>query len=698
MSDQFHERILTSLENSALQEALDGNAERRLKARQQAYASLPEELQVMRQRAHTVRAQTIANLETLLKQFIHNAQANGFIIHQAVDATQAVRAVLDIAQDTNARLIVKSKTMVGEEIELNETLQRTGLTVIESDLGEYIVQLRGERPAHIITPAVHLRRGDVARTFTEKLGVPYNEDIPTMTAIARQVLRQTFLQADIGVSGVNFGIAESGTLCLLTNEGNGRMVTTLPRVHIALMGVERLLPSLADLALMLELLPRSATGQKLTVYTGLIHGPRRPQDPEGPEQRHLILVDNGRRSLLGSPLEEALYCIRCGACLNACPVFRELGGHAYVGAHGQATAYPGPIGSVVSPGLLGFSEFGNLARATSLCGACKEACPVDIDLPRMLLRIRAGMEPLRPKPQAEPGAGRPKPLRSQPSHLPTSMRLGLGMYTWAASNPRRFAAAQRLAGWFSRLLAPTSAWLRMPGFTGWGISRDFPRPATDTFRQRFTQKARLSSSQIGQSISQSNSEASLPDQPSTPSSTLAEPGRVLIDRFEQEFITLGGTFTICQPGELSANLLTLLAKKEITRLQAWDGGHLPNGLLESLQAEGIEIVHGPDPDLKAGVTGALAGIAETGTLVLTGGSGQPLTASLMPEFHIAILDSNRIIPSVEQLFKNQQPIRQEILAAPAAVLISGPSRTADIEMTLTIGVHGPREVHIYCLE
>ncbi len=270
--------------------------------------------------------------------------------------------------------------MVTEEINLNHALEAEGMRVVETDLGEYIVQLRGERPAHIITPAVHLRRDDVGKLFHEKLGIPYTEDIPTLTDTARKVLRDVFLNADVGISGVNFGVAETGTICVVSNEGNARMVTTLPPVHIALMGMERLVRNLDDLAIMLSLLARSATTQKLSVYTQFIHSPFPGQE------RHLILLDNGRTRLLHSPLKESLYCIRCGACMNACPVFREIGGHGY------HSVYPGPIGSVISAGFFG-SDFVPLAQASSLCGACKEACPVDIDLPKLLTRVRAGKSP-----------------------------------------------------------------------------------------------------------------------------------------------------------------------------------------------------------------------------------------------------------------------------------------------------------------
>ncbi|MCU0487926.1 MAG: LUD domain-containing protein [Anaerolineales bacterium] len=368
MAESFRARIQAALADEGLQAALDGNAERRRRARLQAYASLPDPLPLMRQRAGLIRANTIAALPELLEQFTAKARANGLIVHRAINADQAVEIVVKLAQQHGVRLAVKSKTMLGEEIGLNAGLEQAGIRVVETDLGEYIVQLRHERPAHIITPAVHLRRSDVARTFSEKLGVPYDESIPTMTAIARKVLREAFLTADLGICGVNFGVVESGSLCLLTNEGNGRMATGLPRLQIALMGIERLVPSLDDLACLLELLPRSATGQKLTVYTNLIQSARQAGELEGPLERHLILVDNGRRALLGSPLEEALYCIRCGACLNACPVFQEIGGHAYVGRQGQATAYPGPIGSALSPALFGAGEFANLARLQPVRG------------------------------------------------------------------------------------------------------------------------------------------------------------------------------------------------------------------------------------------------------------------------------------------------------------------------------------------
>ena len=478
----FRQRIVESINNENLQIALDNNTERRLKGRALAFESIPD-WRERRQRAHAVRADVIEHLDEYLAQFIAKSEENGVIIHRAKDAAEAIQIVLTIsgvqelapAHATASRrtpkvLIAKSKSMVSEEIELNHVLEKEGIRVVETDLGEYIVQLRHERPSHLITPAAHLRKEQVAELFHEKLGIPYTVDIPTLTATARKILREVFLTADIGLSGVNFGVAETGGICLVTNEGNGRMVTTLPPVHIALMGMERIVPNLDDLALMLSLLPRSATGQKLTVYTQLLHKPFVGQ------QRHIILLDNGRTRLKNSPLKESLYCIRCGACLNACPVFRELSGHAYIGSDLSIAPYPGPIGSVISPGLLG-ENYVQLAQASSLCGACKEICPVDIDLPKLLTRVRAGYSPTIDDRPSTTGAG-----------LSPSTKFGLQIFARIATHPWLYAASQKFAALGTFLFSPFSQWIRLPVFTAWGYSKDFPRFAGKTFRERYQNK------------------------------------------------------------------------------------------------------------------------------------------------------------------------------------------------------------------
>jgi L-lactate dehydrogenase complex protein LldF len=689
MPNNFHEQIRTALDNPILQSALDGNAERRLNAINQAFLTLPEGREALRQRAHAVRAHTIENLDHYLNQFIANAQANGIIIHQAETSQEAVQIVLQLARRARSKVVAKSKSMVSEEIHLNHALEKAGFQPVETDLGEYIIQLRGEPPAHIITPAVHLTRTQVGQTFAEKLGIPFTEDIPTLTATARRVLRQTFLDAGVGLSGVNFGVAETGTLTLVTNEGNGRMCTTLPPIHIALMGIERLVPTLDDLALMLYLLPRSATGQKLSVYTSLIHGPRQPGEIDGPEERHLVLVDNGRDAMRQSPLAEALYCIRCGACLNACPIFREIGGHAYQGVDGRITPYPGPIGSIVSPGLFGVAEFGHLARASSLCGACKEACPVDIDLPKLLLRVRADGADLRAyKKSSDSSAPGAQPAIKIGSHVPGGMRLGLRAFGWLASSPALFALAQRLAGFFSRVISPSSGFLRLPAFTGWGYSKDIARPALKPFRDRFGSLA-VTPAAVASPLPQSRPSERPPT--SAPVAPLSSSER--IQRFSEELAALGGTVTYCTVDDLAKRLLRELNSLEISTLQTWDEDYFPAGLFPALRASGIQLQKTPDPALRAGLTGAMAGITETGTLVLPGGVGRPQTASLLPEIHFAVLRQTDLVDTLVDALR-LPAIRQ----ATTIVLASGPSRTADIEMTLTIGVHGPREVRVFIVQ
>jgi len=675
MSNPFRTQIRKALANPHLQIALDNNAERRTKVRLESYASLPEDIQVMRRRAHELRAKVIAQLPQYLDEFIDNVEHNGIIVHRAANADQAVQAMLDIAQEHNAHLIAKSKTMVGEEIELNPALEKHGYQVVETDLGEYIVQIRGEHPAHIITPAVHLTREDVGQTFHEKLGIPLTDDVPTIVAVARRTLRDIFLKADIGISGVNLGVAENGTLCVLTNEGNGRMVTTIPPVHIALMGIERLVPSMEDLALLLRLLPRSATGQKLTVYSNLIRSPG--TNGENPRQRHLILLDNGRMSIRNSPFNDILFCIRCGSCMNACPVFREISGHGYVGVSGKNTPYPGPMGSALSPALFSYAEFGHLARASSLCGACKEACPVDIDLPTLLLRHRAGIT-LQSSPTQ-------KPVSNAPGYL----KFGLKFFAWISTSPARFQAAQNLAGVGSRLLAPVSPWIRFPAFTGWGISKDFPRPYVKPFHARWNE---IASQDVPITAIKDTAAVSAPESSSRQPAE-EKPTQSLVQRFSKEWQSVGGYYISCTKSSLGQKILEILQKNQVDSIQAWEQSYLPEGLLDFLQSKGIHVENDSNPKLHAGITGALCAVAETGTLVIPSEPGRPITASLLPDIHITVLPARDIQDNLSQALQSLKNNH-----APTIVLVSGPSRTADIEMTLSIGVHGPCQVFVCCLE
>jgi L-lactate dehydrogenase complex protein LldF len=659
----FRTRIRQAIADQNLQLALDNNAQRRKDGRLEAYASLPDYPE-RRLRAHSIKADVVAHLDEYLSQFITRVTANGIQVHRATNASEAIRIFLGIARSVRAKhasplLVAKSKSMVSEEINFNHALEAAGIRVVETDLGEYIVQLRGERPSHIITPAVHLRRSDVGKLFEEKLGIPYTEHIPTLTNTARKVLREVFLTADIGVSGVNFGVVETGTLCIVTNEGNGRMCTTIPPVHVALMGIERLVPTLDDLALFLSLLPRSATGQKLSVYTSLINSPLSPTEPgevPGPV-RHLILLDNGRSALRNSPLAESLYCIRCGACLNDCPVFRETGGHAY------GSIYPGPIGSVISCALVD-PKFAPLAQASSLCGACKEACPVDIDLPGMLLRVRAGEGPKVKNEKQQEGIG-----------IPTPVKIGLKGFRLAAGTSGLFAVFQSLGGLLSRIYSPRRAYMHIPAWTGWGYSKEFPRLAVRPFRVRWgkiEQVVEEKSIRILESLKSSGPATQPPQKP-------------LSDQFAEELAALGGHAYLVSEQELPARLTELLKSKGIDRVLADESG--------ARYITGIPTIREPDPTIRAGVTGALCGITETGSLVLISGAGQMLTASLLPEVHVAVLKISRLVPTLAEALRIP-----EVQKAACGVIVTGPSRTADIEMTLTIGVHGPGELHVFLID
>lgn len=349
--------------------------------RSQALAGFPP-IDSMRDRAREIRLHTVAHLGHYLSRFAASVEAVGGEVHVASGAADACRLISDLIVGAGS-LVVKSKSMLTEEIELNKWLEGAGHRVVETDLGEFIAQLAGEAPSHIIAPVMHLNRRQIGELFADRLDVSYTDDPIALNDIARNRLRETFLAADVGISGVNFGVAETGSIVTVTNEGNGRLITTTPRMHIAVMGIERLVPSFSELAVLLEVLARSATGQRLSVYTNVITGPRRPGEPDGPEELHVVLVDHGRSSLVGSSFEEVLACIRCGACLNVCPVYRQVGGHGY------GSVYSGPIGAVLTPLLFGESTWGELAYASTLCGACVEVCPVGIDLPRMLIDLRS---------------------------------------------------------------------------------------------------------------------------------------------------------------------------------------------------------------------------------------------------------------------------------------------------------------------
>jgi L-lactate dehydrogenase complex protein LldF len=472
MSAAFDQKIRKTLADAYLQSAIYTATGRLMDKRRESIATeiLPD-YEELRTQANAIKKHTIENLDHYLEQFESNVAAHGGRVIWCNDGTEVADFVLGLARARRAGLIVKSKSMTTEEIDLNERLEHHQLESVETDLGEYILQLAHERPYHIVAPAMHKTRYQVAELFTEKLGVENETVIEKQTLIARSVLRRKFLEADIGISGANFLVADSGAVALVENEGNARLTTSAPRIHIAIAGIEKLIPRAQDLAVFLKLLGRSATGQPLTVYTSFLSGPRRAGEIDGPDEFYVVLLDNGRTKLLADrEKRQSLYCIRCGACLNHCPVYRKIGGHSF------PWVYSGPIGAILTPQFLGPSHEPGLPFASSLCGACAEVCPVKIDIPKVLLELRSEVK----KTELREGQNRME-------------RLGFRLWAWLMRHPRLYEMAGRMAS----TLAPDEAagplqqnavLMKVPPLRNWLSQRDLPPPAPRSFRQMWRER------------------------------------------------------------------------------------------------------------------------------------------------------------------------------------------------------------------
>jgi L-lactate dehydrogenase complex protein LldF len=492
------ERATRAVADETLQRALR-NLDRRLYTAREVALHHDD----LKHRAAAIRRSTIADLDQWLAALEARLVERGVHVHYAATPEDARHAVLQIAKQHAARRVAKGKSMATEEIGLNDALEASGIRAIETDLGEYIVQLAGEPPSHMITPAIHKTLEQIRDVLSAEAGEELPVSREALTEWARARLRDEFLAADLGVTGVNFAAADTGTLVIVTNEGNGRFCTTLPRVHVAVMAVEKVVPRFADLGTLIPLLTMSATGQRLSNYVTMISGPRREGEHDGPEELHLVVLDHRRRSLIGTPYEEMLACIRCGACLNVCPVYRRIGGHAY------DAVYSGPMGKVLTPLLTGGQEGRDLPGASTLCGACTEACPVEIPLADLLVRLRADLRDPGPFTPTRWGAPEPStghrderlpgegfswwasraPLPVSLPHGKRARRSGFAWWARAWSSPAGYRATNALARRASRVLG--RGWAkRAPGLAGWTASRDLPLPARETFRDRWARRER----------------------------------------------------------------------------------------------------------------------------------------------------------------------------------------------------------------
>ncbi|MBO0663922.1 LutB/LldF family L-lactate oxidation iron-sulfur protein [Jiella sp. MQZ9-1] len=464
-SPTFKANTVKALADVDLQRALRHVETGFIGKRQKAADALPE-FDALRDNAKAIKEHTLQHLDLYIEAYVAKVEASGGKVHFAEDADHARRIFLDIAKRRKAKTVTKGKTMISEEIGLNAFLEEHGITPVETDLGEYIIQLRGEHPSHIIAPAIHVNRDQVEADFRKThVDLDPQRDLTrpeTLLSEAREILRRKYGEADIGVTGANFLIAETGTSVIVTNEGNGDLTQLLGKCHVVLASIEKLMPTLEDTAQILRVLARSATGQEMSVYTTLSTGPKRAEDEDGPDEYHVILLDNGRSNMLGTEFEDMLRCIRCGACMNHCPVYHAVGGHSY------GWVYPGPMGAVLTPSLIGVDKAGHLPNASTFCGRCESVCPMRIPLPKMMRHWRE---------------------KEFESHLqPQAVRTGLNLWAYFARRPKLYRTVVSFAMPLLKLLAGRKRRFRMlPLASGWTKWRDMPAPEGRTFMQAYAQ-------------------------------------------------------------------------------------------------------------------------------------------------------------------------------------------------------------------
>ena len=720
-SADFRARAAAALHDKRLQRALTNVPAGFIAKRRKAVARLPEFPALMRQVA-AMRRQALASLGVLLPRFIAQAEAAGATVHLAADAAEARAIILRILQERGARLVVKGKSMTAEEIRLNPALEAAGMEVVETDLGEYIIQLRKEAPSHIVAPAIHLTAEQIADDFRRAHGrLPPQRPLLSAEALAaeaRAVLREKFLAADAGITGANALVAESGSVMLITNEGNGDLCATNPKLHIVVAGVEKLVPDWWAALDVVRVLPRSATGQEITVYATFHTGVKRASEPDGPEETHIVLLANDRERLLAGPFAEMLACIRCGACLNHCPVYQLTGGHAY------GRVYSGPMGIVLGRAVFDLEGGGLLAdgveEACTLCDRCAEVCPAGIDLPMLIRRWRA---------QAV-AAGKAGALARAGQRLHMALAARPKWYRRAAGAGARVLRALRKRPRLAR---------RVPGLREWtAAGRALPATAGATFLERHAGKtfpAEEGRTETPPSLplppgreegKKGATSHAIPqiDEPMIPARARVV-GAEAVARFIAFSEEAGApVHRVASPDEAAAVMARVLDEAGLKRevfahpSLGWTANDLAR--LDTFSS-----------DAPAALMPALAGVAETGTLLFSSGPQTPARAHLLPEVLFAWLEEDAIVGSYEAaldllchagLFlrhagESRHPVpptheraardpgfRQgdekkkeegEAPALPRSILfVTGPSRTADVEQTLVLGAHGPRAVHV----
>jgi L-lactate dehydrogenase complex protein LldF len=662
-------------------------------------AAVVEELpdwQQLRRAGRDAKNAALADLGAQVTRLEQAVTAAGGHVHWARDAAEANRAVCEVVRSHDAHEVVKVKSIASDEIGLNEALAAAGVRAVETDLAELIIQLGDDVQSHILVPAIHKNRAEIRDLFARELGLPDLSDEPAALAeAARLHLRAKFLSSRVGISGANFAVAETGTVCVFESEGNGRMCTTLPEVLVTVMGIEKVIAEWRDMEVFLQLLPRSSTGERMNPYTSFWTGVR-PGD--GPREFHLVLLDNGRTDVLADRVgRQALRCIRCSACLNVCPVYSRTGGHAY------ESVYPGPIGAILTPQLKRLEDARSLPYASSLCGACYEVCPVEIDIPRVLVHLRGRV------------------VEGEPAYKPE--KLAMRALFRAFSSRRAYERAQKAARLGSRPLARGDRIERLPWpLSGWTSTRDLARPPKETFRAWWIRErgdqagppvatpaepaSRAPGSDVRsgrggddaravvlERIGRALADSPPPSGPSRDYVRRSDRSRdEVVSRFVERVSDYRATVRRAERSSVTAVLSELCREQGAATLA------VPGDLPEAWHPEGVELV--PDSGLSAheldrldgSLTGCAQAIAETGTIVLDGGAGQGRRAlTLVPDYHLCVVEEDQIADLVPEAVERLEPAVRE---GRPLTFVSGPSATSDIELNRVEGVHGPRTLHV----